>query len=91
MPQLHVVTKKLLHDTVQLPALIATVHAGYHPFFFSMGYSSEITLLTWPTPFNPADFLAALVLQLAWQSLDGLIGTITFTKLLSSRFWCITP
>jgi len=56
-----------------------------------MGYSSEITLLTWPTPFNPADFLAALVLQLAWQSLDGLIGTITFTKLLSSRFWCITP
>jgi len=48
--------QELLHDTVQLPALIAVVHAGHHPFFFSMDYSFEITLLTWPTPSNPAHF-----------------------------------
>ena len=36
-------------------------------------------------PIQPRSFLAALVLQLAWRSLDGLIGTITYTQLLSSR------
>ncbi len=78
--------QEILHDTGQLPALIAVVHAGHHPFFFSMKYKFDITLLTWPTPFNPAEFLAALGLQLAWQSLDGLIGTIAYTKLLQVDF-----
>lgn len=57
--------QELLHDTVQLPALIAIVQAGHHPLLFSMDYSFENTLPTWPTPFNPMP-ASSLIFWVPW-------------------------
>ena len=57
--------QELLHDTGQLPALIAVLHAGHHPFFFSMGYTFENYPANLAYPIQPRSFLVALVLQLA--------------------------